>query len=284
MSKTELPTCAMTPERYRAILSEYDALIAHAASISQRLTGRPIDGQHMPYIDTIFTKMICHGISLRKLSPSADVYHVGEMWDLPSACAIGRALIETYDAMGYIGAMDISTSEREFRVLMWEMHDQKRRLEMLERIRSNAPQVEDIRARGDVLMRQISSHICYSGLSESAKHRVARGEARHLTHRELNAANGIDHSYYESATMFLSQYVHSLPLSLHQLMHLRAGEPEAIKLSSMPLQYAMPFIAKAITTMTKIWPDCEPMRSQKLDLQLQLWLAIAANGVAQFRS
>ncbi len=282
MSKTELPTCAMTPKRYRAVLSEYDALIAHATSISERLTGRPIDGQHMPYVDTIFTKLICHGISLRKLSPPAELYQAGEMWDLPSACAVGRALIETYDAMGYIGAVDISASEREFRVLMWEMHDQKRRLEMLERIRSNDPQVEDIRARGNALMKQISSHVFYSELSESAKHRVARGEARHLTHRELNAANGIDHSYYEATTMFLSQYVHSLPLSLHQLMHLRAGDPEAIRLSSMPLQYAMPFIAKAIERMAMIWPDCEGKRSNELNRLVEEWLAIAANGVAQF--
>lgn len=274
----------MTPERYRKVLSEYDVLIAHAVAISQRLTGRRIDGQHIPYVDTIFTKLICHGISLRRLSPPADVERTGEMWDLPSACAVGRALIETYDAMGYIGTLDISPSEREFRVLMWELHDKKRRLAMLQRVQSADPQVEDIRAKGDALATQIASHPFYSGLSESAKHRVARGEACHLTHRELNAANGIDHSYYESATMFLSQYVHSLPLSLHQLMHLRAGEPEAIQLSSMPLQYAMPFIAKAIATMTTIWPNCEPTRSEQLHLLLQLWLAIAANGVAQFGS
>ncbi|AJX72388.1 hypothetical protein BG19_2199 [Burkholderia pseudomallei MSHR840] len=272
----------MTPERYRAILSEYDTLIAHAASISQRLTGRPIDGQHMPYVDTIFTKLICHGISLRKLSPPADVHQTGEMWDLPSACAVGRALIETYDAMGYIGAVDISTSEREFRVLMWELHDQKRRLDMLELIRSAAPRVESIRASGDALAKQITNHQFFSGLSESAKHRVARGEARHLPHRELNAVNGIDHGYYETVIMFLSQYVHSLPLSLHQLMHLRAGEPEAIQLSSMPLQYAMPFIAKAIERMAMIWPDCEGARSDELHLLVEQWLAIAANGVAQF--
>jgi hypothetical protein len=275
-------SCGMTPERYRAVLSEYDALIAHAASISQRLTGRPIDGEHMPYVDTIFTKLICHGISLRRLSPPTDVLRAGEMWDLPSACAVGRALIETYDAMGYIGAVNISPPEHEFRVLMWELHDQKRRLAMLERIRSADPQVESIRAKGDALAMQIISHPFYASASDTAKHRVARGEACHLTHRELNAANGIDHGYYESATMFLSQYVHSLPLSLHQLMHLRAGELEAIRLSSIPLQYAMPFIAKSIERMAVIWPDCEGTRSDQLHFLVEQWLAIAANGVAQF--
>lgn len=272
----------MTPERYRAVLSEYDALIAHATSISHRLTGRPIDGQHMPYIDTIFTKMICHGISLRKLSPSSDVYHVGEMWDLPSACAIGRALIETYDAMGYIGAVDISAVERNFRVLMWELHDQKRRLAMLERIRSTDPQVESIRTKGDALAKQIVNHPFYAGASDTTRNRVTRGEAYHLTRRELNAASGIDHGYYETVIMFLSQYVHSLPFSLHQLMHLRAGQPEALQLSSMPLQYAMPFIAKAIQKMAEIWPDSAGTKSDELHLLLEQWLAVAANGVAQF--
>ncbi|KOR22751.1 hypothetical protein ABW54_05050 [Burkholderia cenocepacia] len=65
-------------------------------------------------------------------------------------------------------------------------------------------------------------------------------------------------------------------------MHLRAGEPEAIQLSSMPLQYAMPFIAKAIERMAMIWPDCEGATNDKLHLLVEQWLAIAANGVAQF--
>ncbi|WP_186087303.1 hypothetical protein [Burkholderia gladioli] len=271
----------MAPERYRAIVSEFDFLIAHAVSISHHLTGRPIDGRHMPYVDTIFTKLICHGISLRKLSPSTDVPRGAEIWDLPSACAVGRALIETYDAMGYIGAVNISDAEREFRVLMWELHDQKRRLAMLERIRSADPQVESIRAKGDSLAKQIANHPFYANASDTIRNRVARGEACHLTHRELNVANGIDHGYCETVIMFLSQYVHSLPLSLHQLMHLRAGQPEALQLSSMPLQYAMPFIAKAIERMTAIWPDSEGIRSDELRLLLEQWLAVATNGVAR---
>jgi hypothetical protein len=272
----------VTPEIYKGILAEFDALISHAFVLCNRLTGRAIDGQHLAYVDTIFTKLICHGVSLRRLSPTLDASVPQELWDLPSACAVGRSLIEAYDALAYIGAPQISPSEREFRILLWDAHDQARRLTMLEKIGSVDTRVDEIRQKAAALSEQIKSHDCFANASKELRVRVTRGEALHLTQRELNAANGVDHDFYLTAIMFLSQYVHTFPFAIHQLMHFRAGSPEAIQLTSMPLRYAMPFIVKATDQMTAIWPDSQHALTDDLDRIVCQWRHVAEHGVKDF--
>ncbi|MFM0046321.1 hypothetical protein [Paraburkholderia sediminicola] len=272
----------MTPETYKGILVEYDALVSHAFALCNRLTGHAIDGQHLAYVDTIFTKLICHGISLRRLSPTLDASVPQELWDLPSACAVGRSLIEAYDALAYIGAPQVSPSEREFRILLWDAHDQARRLTMLEKIGSVDARVDEIRQRSAVLSEQIKSHDCFANAPKDWQGRVGKGDPFrpiYLTQKELNVAHGIDHDFYVTAEMFLSQYIHTFPFSIHQLMHARAGEPGAIQLASMPLRYAMPFIVKAIDNMNAIWPDAQGTLTDDLDRLMRQWRHVAEHGV-----
>lgn len=271
----------MTPDRYQKLLREFDALISHARAISDRLVGRSIEQKSLSYSDAIYTKLICHGITLRKLSPSLDSTQTSELWDVASACAVARALIEAYDALAYIGVHQIELPEREFRVLLWELHDQQRRLTMLEKIGSTDPRVADIRRQVGDLTAKLTAHSFYSSASQDLQRKVSGGEAPavHLSQRDLNAASGINHDYYIAATMWLSQYVHTFPLSVHQLMHFRAGEPDALHVSSMPLQHSMPFLAKAIEGMVEIWPEGKIEPSEEVERILRSWLVIAENGV-----
>lgn len=271
----------MTPERYRKILREFEVLISHARSISDRLVGRTIEDQSLSYSDAIYSKLMCHGISLLKLSPSLDTTQTSELWDVASACAVARALIEAYDALAYIGVHSVNSSEREFRVLLWELHDQQRRFSMLDKIGSVDPRAADIRRRAAELSAKLTAHPFYSSTSKDVRRKVCRGEAPpvHLSQRDLNAASGINHEYYIAATMWLSQYVHTFPMSLHQLMQFRAGEPDALHVSAMPLQYSMPFLAKAIEGMVKIWPEVGIEPSDEVERILRLWLVVAKNGV-----
>lgn len=271
----------MTPDRYRKLLYEFDALISHARMISDRLVGRSIEQKFLSYSEAIYTKLICHGISLRKLSPSLSSTQTYELWDVASACAVARALIEAYDALAYIAVHQIESSEREFRVLLWELHDEQRRLAMLKKIGSADPRVADICRRVGELSGMLTAHLFYSDTSKEFRRKVARGEAPpvHLSQRDLNAASGINHEYYITATMWLSQYVHTFPFSLSQLMDFRAGQPAALHLSSMPLQYSMAFLAKAIEGMVRIWPEGDVETSEEVGRMLRSWIVFAENGM-----
>jgi len=272
----------MTPEKYKETLAGFDALLGHAHALCSRLTGRPIDGLHLAYVDTIYTKLICHGISLRRLSPTLDVRIPQELWDLPSACAVARSLIEAYDALAYIGTRDISAAERDFRILLWDAHDQARRLTMLEKIGSVDGRVEEIRQKAAALSEQIKSHEFFANAAKDLQARVTRGEPFHLTQKELNLAHGINQDFYVTATMFLSQYVHTYPFAIHQLMNAKAGDLDSIGLSSMPLRYTMPFIVKAIDTMIALWPDAQSDVNNDLVMLIRRWRHVAEQGVANF--
>lgn len=273
----------MTPEKYWEILAEFDTLLSHAHALCDRLTDRAFEGQHLAYVDTIYTKLLCHGISLRRLSPTLDAKVAQqELWDLPSVSAIARSLIEAYDALAYIGAPNIGDGEREFRLLLWDAHDQSRRLTMLEKIGSVHTRVDEIRQKAAALSEQIKSHECFANASKDLQARVKRGEPFHLTQKELNVAHGINDDFYAAATMFLSQYVHTLPFAIHQLMHAKAGDPASIQLSSMPLRYTMPFIVKAVDAMTALWPDAEEPVKDDLKMLIRQWRHVAENGVTDF--
>ncbi|NOT20615.1 MAG: hypothetical protein HOP24_10175 [Sideroxydans sp.] len=269
----------MSPKRYQNVLHEFDEMLAYGRTVSERLTGRKIPSRDVSYADAIYTKLLCHGISLRKLSPSLSERN--ELWDMPSAAAVARSLIEAFDALAYIGTRSITENEREFRVLLWKLHDQQRRLQMLERVRSTNPKVAEIRVCAVELVSSIVVHPFYPSISRDLQQKINKGDspAFHLSQRDLNVENGIDHDYHTTATMFLSQYVHTFPFSLHQLMEFRAGEPEALQLSALPLQYSMAFLAKAIEKMIEIWPEVHVEPSGDLQHILEIWCGIAERGV-----
>lgn len=268
----------MTPDRYRKLLREYDDLVAHAKEISARLVGNRLESKGHSYADAIYTKLVCHAISLRKLSPTLAE---GELWDVASASAVARALIEAYDALAYIAIHSVGEDERAFRLLLWELHDQQRRQRMLEKVKSKTPQVDGIRERANALLADVKRHAVFSSLPRELQTKISRGDAPavHFSQRELNAASGVDHDYYTTATMFLSQYVHTFPMSVRQLMQFKAGEEDALGVSSMPLQYCMPFLAKAVSGAVQIWPDGHVETSESFSNLLSNWLAIAERGV-----
>jgi hypothetical protein len=113
-----MSTILMTPERYSTILGEYDAILAHACAMSGRLVGRLVVEKHLSYAETIFTKLLCHAISLRKLSPTLQPSSPLELWDIGSACAVARTLIEAFDALAYVSLHSVLSPERELRILV----------------------------------------------------------------------------------------------------------------------------------------------------------------------
>ena len=271
----------MTPQRYIALLSEYDAIFAHARGMSDRLAGRFVSEKHLAYAETIFTKLLCHASSLRKLSPTLQPTSGPELWDIGAACTLARALIEAFDALAYVSLHPIPPLERELRILVWELHDKEHRLHMLEDIGSRDANVQIIRADAKVLHDMVMAHPSYAGLPKELKKAIAGGKAPSFlrSKRERNAASGINHDYYNAVTMYLSQYVHTLPFALSHLTLTHAGDPGALQLVAMPLQYSMTFLAKTIVGIAALWPDTELNMSVDLRRAVDSWLVLAERGV-----
>lgn len=268
----------VTPERYRKLVAEFDALVGQAQAVSNNLVGMTVEGESS-YAEAIFTKLVCHALSLRKLSPDPDS-KAQELWDLASASSVARALIESYDALAYIAVHPLSDAERQFRILLWELHDQQRRLKMLDRVGSVDARIPAMEQRAEAHRQRLLEHPSFARLNRDIQGKIRGRDAPpiHASQRDLNELSGVNHDYYVSATMFLSQYVHTYPISVHQLMNFRAGEPDALHLASMPLQYVLPFISKAIEGMEQIWPNCAVAPDLEAP-SYRTWLKIARDGV-----
>lgn len=277
---TELET------RYKFICTQFDLLVSHGVSISKALAGRESPTDHEYYADRIFSKLLCHALTLMRILPTGLVPtrpENSELWDISSACALARALLEAFDALAYVSIEQVSDHEREFRVLLWKLHSEERRQEMLKLIGSTAPGVSEVKNNVTTLRQQLTQQEFFLKLDDQTKRKIERGEAPpfHLSHAERNRRVGVDHDYYKAAVMFLSCYVHTYPFSIHQLMNFQAGEPESLRLMFLPVQYATGFLAKAILGTQVIFGDKLPDPSEKVSEVLSVWVEILGNGISK---
>lgn len=271
----------MDVDRYKEILGELEMLIEVGTSVSQRLVGTAPANLHQSYADPIFTKLLCHAISLHKLSPQLDSEITQQLWDMPSACAVARCIIEAHDVLEYIAFGEVSEQERAFRLLVWKLHDQQRRSNMLHSIQSIDPQAIEIHTRAAGLAKEAEAHPWFQNIDKKAQARIRAGDAPSflLSQRALNKANGVNHEYHVASTMMLSQYVHTLPISVHQLIEFKAGTPEALHMSSMPIQYSLGFLARAIARMVETFPQADQELTEEQLTIFSRWNAVVENGV-----
>src|SRR6266571_2082862 len=106
----------MKIERYVEIMTEFETILRYGMEVSTCLIGTRVAERHLSYADTIYTKLLYHAMSLQMLSPKTKEKPEHELWDLPSACAIARCIIEAHDVLGYIVLRDLSPEERDFRL------------------------------------------------------------------------------------------------------------------------------------------------------------------------
>ena len=140
---------------------------------------------------------------------------------------------------------------------------------------------DEIHARVGDLTSEVMAHTCFVNLNKQLQGRIKSGDAPSflLSQRDLNKANGVNHEYHTAATMMLSQYVHTLPMSVHQLFEFKAGTPEALHMSSMPIQYSLGFLARSILRMVENFPAADQGLTDPQAAVFYRWNAAVERGV-----
>lgn len=274
----------MDNSRYKSIRSEFDLLLNWGVKLSNALANKkaPLDRDY--YADRVFSKLLCHAITLRRIIPTGlapEQEGNTELWDISSACAITRALIESFDALFYISIEEIADPEREFRVMLWDLHSEERRLKKLELIESKSSEVMNIVDRVAELRKTVIEHNNFTMLDNGSKKKIEKGEspAFYLNHSERNKRAKINHSYYNACIMFLSAYVHTFPFSINQLMQFKAGDSESLRLMSLPVQYAIGFLAKSVDGMHVIFGNRIPSKPQEVSGLCEIWSGVLEQGI-----
>lgn len=271
----------MERTRYNELVAEFDAAGDYASNVSRALVGLSPLEQHRMYAEQIFVKLLAHCITLRRLSPAPDGALQAELWDLSSSSVVARAAIEAFDALAYVALQPVDPAQREFRILLWELHDSNRRAKMLEHIGSEDPRLTDVLASAQALYEQVTQHTCFNALSKPLQKRVHDQDPPPFVNsqRDRCSANGINHDYYNVVTMQLSQYAHTLPFAVHQLFSFRAGGAEALRMMSLPLQFVLPFLLRATAGVRLLFPDITPEPPENVAVSLEVWTGVSAEGI-----
>ena len=273
-------------DRYRTVCTDFDTLVTYGIRVCTALGGREAPHDREYYADRIFSKLLCHAITLNRIAPtglSPVAAGYSELWDVSSACAVSRALLEAYDALAYVAIEDVQIGEREFRILLWKLHSAEPRQELLRLIGSTAPAVLEVDKNVTELRQKLTTHDFFNSVDAGLKNKAQKGNVPpfHLRHAERNKRVGVNHKFYNATVMFLSSYVHTHPFSVHQLMDFRAGDPESLRLMSLPVQYASGFLAKGIEGMSLVFGDIVPLPSEAESEIQGTWIEIIRNGVAR---
>lgn len=268
-------------ESYKLSVRQFDAVLEHAKAVSSSLVGLTTPTANASYGEQIFVTILAHCMTLRRLAPDPTRRTPNELWDLPSMCAIARCAVEAHDSFLYVAGSGVPSDERDFRVSLWKLHDKTRRLKMLESIGSQKPEVESIRNDCLLLLAQVTNHHVFQAMRRDVQRKVHNGDppAFHLSQRERCTLDGINFDYYNTVTMQLSQYVHTLPFALHQLFTFRAGSEEVLPLMSLPLEYVLPFLGRVTTEMQAIVPGRTPSAPSRTARTMAAWDAIYRRGV-----
>lgn len=271
----------MNIQDYKDVLCDLKMFIDVGCAVSQRLVGTIPEKRHHFFADTIFTKILCHAMSLYKISPKLGEEGKCELWDLSSVCAISRCIIEVYDVFGYMVFENISDNERELRIDVWELHAIHRRILMLSCINSISSDINMLYERETFLINKIISNDFYKDLNKDHKKKINSKDAPAflISQRERNFRNKVNHEYYNATTMSLSQHVHTFPMSIEKLNIFKAGSQDALREVSIAIKYSLGFLARAITEMVVLFPHGEVELDEHQHIQFSVWCAIVEQGV-----
>jgi len=269
---------------YVEAICEFDELLDMAKKVACALNGVEVEARHRRYTDPIYGKLVAHAVSLRKLCPDPRLPVEGEFWDLSSCCAVSRCIVETHSALAYVSFGDIPPKVRELRIAVWELHDSCKRLQVLESLGSKNPKVEEVRQQAESARKAVTINPLFGDLPRETQRQIlTRNHPPEylMTLKERCTANSINYDYYHTVTMFLSQYVHTLPMAVHQLSSFHCQDPRAQMQMAMPLEFAMGFMAKAAGGMIETF-QIEEIATTKQSIQhFEKWFKTATTGVKQ---
>jgi len=198
-----------------------------------------------------------------------------------STFCICRALVEAFDALAYVAIEEVTDTERDFRVLLWRLHAEDRKLQALQLIKSTRPEAAQIQAEVERLRQELRVSPYIATLSEPERKELKGKKIPpfHIRTLERNRRNGVDHEYYTASYILLSAHTHTYPLALQQLSSFEAGDPESLRLISLPTQYSLGFLSKAIDGILSIFAvEVSAPPSGILNV-LDIWTTIVEQGL-----
>ncbi|WP_312488967.1 hypothetical protein [Massilia timonae] len=240
-------------EIYIARVKDLQTLLRHSLKLHQTLP-QPADHElALQYSQAVYFKFLTHGVSLLNLLPDGPS-RAGKAWDLSSASALSRCMIEAFEALAYISLHSVSQEEQTFRIKLWRAHDCERRLQMMKLVPIDAVKISTCSTWLDDAREELSRCSFFKALDLPQQKKLLKElPAYHISHEEICRSSNIDFEYYRLSKMMTSQHVHTASFAIHHLdRHIPASE-EGYRNMTMAITPAVVFLAKAIVDLRVLY-------------------------------
>jgi hypothetical protein len=267
---------------YRSRVREFDAVLEHGKALAGGLAGYAPASVHAAYGAQIFIKLLGHCVALRSLAPETGQAGMA-LPDISSMSALARCAVEAHDAFEYLAGHDVPDLERHFRLRLWELHDETRRLKMFGDVDADEPRVVALRADARRRQAELEGHEFLASLpaelQAALRQRLAQGDppAFHLGQRQRCEQSGVDTQWHHAVTMQLAQYAHTLPTAVLLQGH-EPDSAETLRLMALPALLALPFLVRVTQAMATLIPERTPEPPSRTARTMAVWRQFAETG------
>jgi Family of unknown function (DUF5677) len=238
-------------DKYKDALHDLELLCQLARQLSHnqsQVDSSNVVDKRQRLAATIFKKLALHTTSIFRLFPGDDSFSLDdEIWDISSIMSLSRVLIDNYYIFRYLAVDAIEDSDSEFRILVAKRHGIEERIKILKEFSSQQPILNQLRADGAALKKQVEDHPRYQQLEKRQLDRIANGKGAILfNNKDMLAKADVDSVFYSSHYWFYSQHVHTYPFSVEAIEAFQMLDNDALNLFGVTAIICTVFLSFAI--------------------------------------
>ncbi|WP_028375597.1 DUF5677 domain-containing protein [Leeuwenhoekiella sp. MAR_2009_132] len=249
-------------DKYIAQKRKLGRILTLGTEMSQKVAGR-IENHTKAYATILFTRMCATSVSMMKLGPESIESH----WECTSLFSLTRNLIENYHTLFYFSIDKISEDERELRKLFFDLHETKSRADMLFYL------AKEDKNQGVKIEKEIKDRIrnnkIFKELHQKKQKNLIKGSSSFIiTREEIEERIGNSKEKYKGLYKFLSNQVHSFPMSFTRMTEQQKGRGIAseveINYSNMAFELSANYYLEGCLNMVQLFPELKSDYEQKL--------------------
>jgi hypothetical protein len=207
---------------YNESYAEFDKTFREVVKLSRDCAGiSSPTGKHF-YASVLFTRLCVSAVSLQKLSPDPRLLGKNAHWDYASVCSITRNIVECYLIFYYLCIQTVDDIEWEARWRLFNLHDCTQRTKMFASL--------DIASAGEaakvieITLDELKANSYFQGLTKKQQRHYLKGnDAFFMSQDQIVQSYGGDVNEFRFLYLFLSNQVHSLPMSFYRVSEQERG-------------------------------------------------------------
>lgn len=199
---------------YQKSLDELAEILLDCQAYSER-GGETADSSLDFMLSALYVRICTIGRSIQSYLPKFT--GLDSHWDYASVGSIVRNLIDALNSFLYLSEVylpesNLSDSESECRLLIFELHDAVTRRKVFE-FRGGGEKINDCKVRANEVIQELESNEFFKSLPQSRRKHFLKGTDPFLIQKEeIIQRNGGDRDHFLGLYKFLSAHAHSYPM------------------------------------------------------------------------